>query len=248
MAYSKTDIINDLRNLNIKNTDDILIHLSFKSLGALENGFETLADAIEDAVSDGTVMLPALSWANVTPENPYFDVENTPVCVGAFPEYYRKREGAVRSLHPTHSITAKGKNAVEFTKYHISDTTPVGKNSPLYKLAKAHGKIIMIGCSLLPNTSMHGVEELFVPPYLFKNEKVEYTVFDGKTEHKAMHTVHNFSRYSQRYDRISDFLSENELYKGKTGDAETFVIDAHALWEKCGNILTSEPFYYVDEN
>ena len=50
---------------------------------------------------------------------------------------------------------------------HVQDNTPCGQNSPFNRLIENAGKILMIGCGLTPNTTMHAVEEYVRPPYLF---------------------------------------------------------------------------------
>jgi aminoglycoside 3-N-acetyltransferase len=47
------------------------------------------------------------------------------------------------------------------------DVTPCGENSPYFKLREKAGQILFLGCGLKPNTSMHAVEELVEPPYLY---------------------------------------------------------------------------------
>ena len=193
--------------------------------------------------------MPALSYSSVTEDAPLFDVRNTPVCVGALPEFFRKQEKTVRSIHPTHSVCAQGYLAREITQDHGKDTTPVGKNSPFRKLPGYGGKILMLGCGLRPDTSMHGVEELSVPPYLFLDHKVRYTIIDetGKRS-EAEHFRHGFDAYGaeQRYDRAADVLSGAELSRGKILRADCFLIDAKPLWEKAHAKLLEDPFYFVD--
>src|SRR5690606_7869867 len=103
----------------------------------------------------------------VTREQPEFDLVRTPSNVGTLAEYFRTRPGTIRSLHPTHSICGTGKRTAELLADHARDFTPCGPHSPLTKLPEVGGQILMLGCSLRPNTSMHGVEELVEPPYLF---------------------------------------------------------------------------------
>ena len=124
-----------LVNIGVKAGDSLLIHSSFKSLGKVDGGIQTLADALQSVVGDrGTLLFPTLSFASVTEASPVFSLMDTPSCVGAVSEYIRKMPGAVRSLHPTHSCAALGCEAAYFTQTHYLDNTPVGQNSPFFKL------------------------------------------------------------------------------------------------------------------
>ena len=103
--------------------------------------------------------MPALSYATVGPQSPLFNVATTPSCVGALSEYFRMRPGAMRSVHPTHSVSGAGRLAKDLLGEHIRSTTPCGPYSPFARLPEVGGQILFIGCGLNPNTSMHAVEE-----------------------------------------------------------------------------------------
>jgi aminoglycoside 3-N-acetyltransferase len=131
---------------------------------------------------------------------------------------------------------------------HKNDDTPVGANSPFSILAWLHGKILMLGCGLCPNTSMHGIEELTRPPYLLKKEKTLFTLIDSENKRStAEYYCHDFSGWMQRYDKVSQLLSFSELKRGHVMEAECFLIDAASLWEKAKNKLIDDPFFFVEK-
>lgn len=59
---------------------------------------------------------PTHTWAQMSEEYSLFDPEKESACVGIIPNIFRKREGVIRSLHPTHSIAAYGPEAEEYDK------------------------------------------------------------------------------------------------------------------------------------
>lgn len=106
-----------------------------RSLGKVPGGAETVVLGMLQALGeDGTLLMPALSYAHIDAENPVFDVLNTPSCVGALPEYFRTRPGTIRSVHPTHSVCGVGIQAESLLKNHHLDTTPCGEHSPLSRI------------------------------------------------------------------------------------------------------------------
>ena len=150
----------DLKAIGLEEGDSVLMHSSFKSMGHIEGGIATFVAAMRHVLGEtGTFVVPTLTYASVTEENPVFDYLKSPSCVGAISEFVRQMPEAKRSIHPTHSCAAIGYRAEEFTCDHHLDNTPVGIHSPFYKLQKAGGKILMLGCGISCNTSMHGVEE-----------------------------------------------------------------------------------------
>lgn len=103
----------------------VLMHSSCKSLGQMENGGDTILDALTEYFSRGLVVLPTHTWATVNDRQPVYDVLYTPVCIGLLPELFRKRPGVHRSWHPTHSVAAFGADAEEFVRGDENCRRPV---------------------------------------------------------------------------------------------------------------------------
>jgi aminoglycoside 3-N-acetyltransferase len=226
----------------------LLVHSSLRALGPGAGGPEAVIAALQEALGPaGTLLLPALSYAAVTPEHPLFDVRTTPSCVGIIPETFR-RAGVRRSLHPTHSVCAAGPQAAALLDRHASDSTPCGPCSPFHLLPEVRGQILMLGCGLGPNTSMHAVEEMVVPPYVF-GEKVRYTLVreDGTALDKE-YTTHGFLGWKQRYERISALLGAPGLRSGLVLEAQCHLLEASALWEHALAALRQDPLAFVEQD
>jgi aminoglycoside 3-N-acetyltransferase len=202
---------------------------------------------LETLGSEGTLLMPSLTFKSVTRRNPIFDVRSAPSCVGTITEYFRLRAGTMRSVHPTHSVCAVGNLASIFIRTHLQDSTPCGPNSPFHKLPEFKGQILMLGCGLKPNTSMHAIEELVVPPYLF-NPPITYTLIDrnGRVL-KKNYSIHNFVGWLQRYDRVSEVLAEPALSSGIVASAESYLIEAKDLRERVVSKMERDPLYFVDK-
>ena len=174
------------------------------------------------------------------------DTRSTPSCVGFLPEYFRTRCGARRSLHPTHSVCGLGAHLDDWLGDHSLDSTPCGPHSPFSKLVRRGGRILMLGCGLRPNTTMHAIEEMAPPPYLF-GSPVDYTITDGDGRVFAKtYTPHGFDGVVQRYDRVAGILSDRALRSGTVGRAAAFLIDAAALGEQALARLRQDPYFFVD--
>ncbi len=242
-----SDLAAALRSLGVRPGGDLLVHSSLRSLGRVPGGAETVVRGLLAALGDaGTLLLPALSYEFVRSHNPVFDVRGTPSNVGLIPEHFRLRPGTLRSVHPTHSVCAVGPRADRFLAAHLEDSTPVGPHSPFRGLRDAGGQILMLGCGLRPNTSMHGIEELVEPFYLF-GEPLTYRLIlaDGQTISKT-YRRHGFRGWEQRYDRVADILAEPHLREGPVLAARAHLIEAAALWEAAEATLRRDPLYFVD--
>lgn len=248
MNNDYTNLRDDLKRIGIAKGDNILIHASYKSMGVLEGGIETLINAILSVIGDtGTLIAPTLTYETVTAQNPVFDYIKSPSCVGAITEYIRNMDDSVRSINPTHSCSAIGFMAEWFIKGHESDSTPIGCNSPIYKLPQVGGKILMLGCSLERNTSMHGVEEMGNVPYLFADKPQKYTVVLPDKTYDMDYFRHNArqSGYETQFETMGEILSLKHINKSSIHGAESHLIDANGLWKTGLEILKNNPYAFV---
>lgn len=242
----------DLSLLGIKKGDDVIVHSSYKSLGGVGGGIETVIKALISAVGDsGTILFPTLSYESVEPNlpvnNPVFDVLNTPSCVGAMSNIFMNMESVERSLHPTHSVAAFGARQSEYIKDHLLDDEPVGVNSPFFKLGQLGGKVLFLGCTTAANTSMHGVEEYAGAPYILSNDTKRYIIIDKSGEKiekdYRYHTIgaHGFA---QRYNRLENLM---EFKRGNVLLAECAVVDCREMWKVGIQKIKDEPHYFVEK-
>ncbi len=225
----------------------VLVHASLKSLSRIPQHPAAVVSGIRKAIGNsGTLLMPALTYQRVTAEKPCFDVCTTPSNVGALPEYFRNMQGVERSLHPTHSVCAQGRYARDFLRYHHLDNTPAGQHSPFSLLPSCGGKILFLGCGLRPNTSMHAIEELVAPEYLF-GEMVNYQVRDASGKLRQMRVRnHKFKGFEQRYERAARLLGSGEIKEFKVLAAKSYLVDARALWRAAFKKLQQDPCYFVD--
>lgn len=225
-----------------------MVHSSLSALGQVPGGPETVIRGLEAALTPaGTLLMPALSYKYVNEANPVFDCRRTPSNVGAIPEYFRRRRGTIRSVHPTHSICATGRRAADLLADHHLDTTPVGANSPLRKLPNCGGQILMLGCGLAANTSMHGVEELVGPPYLF-GSTTDFRLIHADGGETTMHCrCHDFTGWVQRYDRIAPLLEAGGMRTGNVLAATVHIMEAPIMWRRGLAAMRKDPLFFVEK-
>ncbi len=239
----------DLQALGICKGTDLLIHASYKALGAVDGGIETLIEAILSCLGDsGTLLMPALSYDSVHKMDvPTFDIQNTPSCVGAVTEYFRNYPGVKRSMHPTHSVCAIGCRQDEYLAKHVLDNEPVGENSPFALLPHFNGKILMLGCGTKPNTSMHGIEEFAKTPYILSDFTRAYTLIDENgVQTEKNYYVHYIRQngYAQRYDRLENIL---DMRAGNVLQADVKLIDSKQMWKVATEKLKEDVYYFTDK-
>jgi aminoglycoside 3-N-acetyltransferase len=241
------ELVDDLRQLGLRQGGVVMVHSSLKALGRVEGGAEAVIQGLLAALGDsGTLLMPALTYERVTADQPTFDVRRTPGNVGLIPETFRLRQGTQRSLHPTHSVCALGPRTGRLLEGHLEDETPCGPHSPFHLLPEFGGQILMLGCGLEPNTSMHAIEELAAPPYLYDPPREYQLILEDGRELRKTYIPHNFHGWLQRYDRVGEVLAAPALRKGRVLQAEAWLIEAGALWEAALAVLKQHPCWFVD--
>ena len=247
-VQAEIQIANDLTALGIRSGGVLLVHASLRSLGKVAGGAETVVRGLLRALQEnGTLLMPALSYRYTTVNTPVFDHQDTRSCVGALPEYFRTRANTTRSIHPTHSVSGVGALAERILENHSLDTTPCGTHSPFYRLREMSGQILFLGCGLRPNTSMHAVEEIVEPPYLF-GQPVDYRIILSTDKEMTMRVKrHDFWEWKQRYDRLAPLLDEDGLKRGKVLDATCDLVDCEQMWERALTALKRDPFFFVEK-
>lgn len=169
-GLKKEDIINSLREAGIADGDIVLVHSSFKSLGHIEGGAETVISAFEEVIGkEGTLVFPTFvqkDFLNAY-ETWHIDKDSD---TGYLTNYFRKRSGSVRSDHPTHSVAASGRDAVWLTETHghtskrignMGDTT-FAPDSPWEKMYQKNAKVVLLGVGTVYITFKHYTESVYV--------------------------------------------------------------------------------------
>ena len=253
--HSKADLIRDIEAMRIKKTDTLLIHSSMKAIGAVDGGADTALDAfIEHLVLDGAGLLifPTHTWATIPKETDIYDPATSPSCVGILTNLFMKRANAFRSLNPTHSVAAMGRDAKEYVKGDENFTTPLGKGGCWHRLIERKAKIMFIGCPLSKNTFIHGVEEwCSIENRLTANAaackiKLNDGTFIERPSHGHQSPVPDISANYKKMEPV--FLRAGAAYEGKLGDARCVICDAEKIAEITTQHLKANPDMFLDES
>ena len=240
--YTKEELTRQLHAM-LPSRTTVLMHSSCKSVGPLENGADTLLDALQDSFCDGLVVLPAHTWATVNPRQPVFDVLYSPVCVGILPELFRRRSGVSRSWHPTHSVAAWGADAEQFTAGDHLCPTPCARNSAWGRLYDRDAYVLMVGVELSCMTYFHGVEEWAdVPGRVDMEHPQEYVVIPPAGGRLIGHYNRHIGSPSELFPKVeSDLLRAGALKFARLGDATVRVVSCRKSADLLLPMLREQP-------
>ena len=158
-TVSKDEIIAGLRRVGLKAGCGVVVHSSLKAFGRGVRARSVMEAVMEVVTPEGTILMPSFNHGAPFREGKpgYFDPLTTPTASGAIAELFWRQEGVLRSLNPTHSFAAWGKNAKRYTENHHRTLT-MGPESPLGLLAADGGYALMLGATYRANTYHHAVE------------------------------------------------------------------------------------------
>lgn len=76
--YTKRDLIQNLKDMELAPTDALMVHSSMKSIGPVAGGADTVVDAFMEYLKDGLFMTPTHTWAQMGPKYPTFNPVTEP--------------------------------------------------------------------------------------------------------------------------------------------------------------------------
>ncbi len=155
---SAVDLLAQLKDIGVAPGMDLLVHSSLKRVGPTDGGADMIIDTLLEAIGPGATLMMSTVSGNVNARQTVFHVAHTPSTTGALTNVFRRRDSAIRSLHPVHSIAAIGPGAGFYTEGHFDAPTPWSPPSPYGKLMSNHGFILFLGTDFSANTCIHAIE------------------------------------------------------------------------------------------
>ncbi len=267
--YSKQQLKEQLESMGLKGDETILIHSSMKAIGAVDGGADTVLDAWMEYFKNGLLLLPTHTWKTVNADNPVYNPYTTPSCVGLLTNMFMKRDGVIRSLHPTHSMSGYGKNAAEYLAGEEYNNTPCTPGGCYDRLKEVGGKVLLVGVGHERNTYIHSVEEVLNVPNRLSDMPMElvielqeesndsgklppYNRDDGwkkHTDNKLCRKVYVRKHYNAQQPHISeDFVKLNQIFldsgvvrKVKFGYADSLLCDAKGMFNIVRQVIAPDP-------
>jgi aminoglycoside 3-N-acetyltransferase len=239
--------------------DVVLVHTSMKGLGHVDGGPNAVIGALLEAVgAEGTVLFPTLTGSKEDgPDRPpVIDLATTPCrpWVGIVPEAARQYPGAIRSIHPTHSVVAIGANRELWTSGHEHGASPCDEASPYYRLMEQGGKILLFGgATHNSNTSMHCIEEIAGVPYhlhpAFSDGRVILPEGDEVIVRNRLHLwadLYSDLNLERDFTAASDpLIAAGGQRSHPIGKSTSTLIDARIMRDALMPILRSDPLFLL---
>jgi aminoglycoside 3-N-acetyltransferase len=221
-----------LRALGIRAGDSVMFHSAFEEHHGFRGSLETLIDTLIESVGpEGNLLMVSLPYRTSALEYlgnlKKFDVRKTPSAMGLVSEFFRRRNGVLRSAQPSHPVLAHGPKAAWFVEGHEACTFPCGPGTPFAKLREIGGKVAFFNVSFAYFTFFHHLEHVMqssLPFQLYHDPPFDVPVIDREGKQILVPTL-AFSRETLRRRRF-DVL---EAWLWKTGVIRRSRVGASSL-------------------
>ena len=194
-----------LNEVGVRELSLLLVHSSLSSCGYIKKGALKLLQQFESRCE--TLCLPTHTYCYTLPDGstPVFDPQKTGSLVGAVSDCFWQAGGVFRSLHPSHSIAAKGEGSEAICTGHELAETPCGERTPYELLIQNSASVLMFGCTLNTYTLFHTTEALMTCDYLYYPEPVVMR-FIGPQGLTARQMKRQDMRVPRRFAEMEDEL------------------------------------------
>jgi aminoglycoside 3-N-acetyltransferase len=218
LGYDGAKLKARLRSAGISESDTLLVHSNFEPNSGFQGTPLDLANALAELVgSKGNLLMVSIPFRGAAYDylalGKPFNVRKTMSMMGLVTEMFRRREGTVRSLHPTHPVLACGKDARWLVADHERCLYPCGRGSPFEKFHRLGGKVLFFDVSFGSITFFHYVEDLL-------KERLPFPVYDERLfsvpavdANGASHIVQTYA-FSKEVPRAAEKIESEMLRRG----------------------------------
>jgi aminoglycoside 3-N-acetyltransferase len=220
----------------------LVVHSGFRGLSRAGYRAEPFIEALLERMKGGNLLMPAMSWRIVTPEQPVWDELATSSHVGVLTEIFRTCYAQHRSIHPTHSVCAYGPATLRLLDGHHLDDTPCSANSPWGRLAESGAHILLLGIGFERCTALHHPEEIlaasiyleaFEDAGIYRCRARDGTVYDVRFR-RHYQLDRDFSQYAPRLN------VRGRLKSGDIAGVRWMAVSARNLMEDAFANLTAQ--------
>ncbi len=236
MSVTRTDISTSVAAMGLQAGDRVMVHSSLSSMGHVEGGAATVVQAFLDVLGpEGTLMVPTFTHSSCQ----YFDPLKSASLNGAVTEAARHYPGAVRSLHPTHAVTAIGPDAQSLVEDDLNRGA-LGKDCALDRLIRKGGYIFLLGVDHTSNSSIHIGEDYAGADRhgRFSPEKPEVVVLNHPEHGEMDITLTEMMGHTVAFARIEEVLrARGRIVDGTIGKARCQMMKGEKLLAATVEIL-----------
>ena len=253
LSYDSDMLKNKLREIGIEETDTLLVHSNFNPDSGFRGSPLDIVNALIDIVgTKGNLLMVSIpfrgsSYDYLIKYKP-FHIRKTISMMGLVTEMFRRKEGVLRSLHPTHPVLACGKDSEWLIAGHEKCLYPCGVGSPFDKFRQLKGKILFFDVGFGAITFFHYVEDItkdMVPFPVYCEKPFNVKVYDKDNKEHSIETYafnKNITRNAYKLER--EMARGNKIKVGKIGNSGLILVNAEDVVTCQTTMIKSKNFPY----
>jgi aminoglycoside 3-N-acetyltransferase len=253
-AFTQEDLLQALRKIGVHAGDCLMVHSSFASFEGFHGDATDAIAVLQKAVGDsGLLLMPTLPFSGSAIDyaalQKIFDPRTTPSSMGLLTEIFRRTDGVIRSLHPTHSVAIWGNDATEFIEAHPSVSTPCGEGSPYHRLLARQGKILLAGVDISTATFFHAVEGIIEPlmpfsPFTSETYTLRYRKAGQVLETAPMRLFTKSAPRRDLYKLIPVLKADGKWHETQVGGLSLILFQASDMLDAVRSLAFKRIFCY----
>jgi len=235
LGYDGAKLKARLRSMGISEGDTLLVHSNFKPDSGFRGAPLDLVNALAGSVGErGNLLMVSLPFRGAAYDylalGKPFNVRKTLSMMGLVTEMFRRREGTLRSLHPTHPVLACGKDAEWLVAGHESCLYPCGAGSPFGKFRQLKGKLLFFDVPFRSITFFHYVEDVLkdrLPFAVYSDRLFSVPAVDANGGNRVIQTYVFNSDVRRMAGKLeAEMTRQGKLRHGRVGNSRFIMATA----------------------
>lgn len=224
-SFGDAELLAALRETGIRPGDNVMLHSGFGGPHGYRGSIEQLTGVFLEAVGPrGHLLMVSLPYRSSSlqylQQGRRFDVRRTPSMMGLVSEYFRRRPGVLRSLHPTHPVLVHGPDAAGFVAGHEDCVHPCGPGTPFERLVERDGIVAFFDVPFATFTFFHHLEhrvkdDLPFPLYTDVPHVVPVIDQDGQARTVTTYVFAPEAIGRRRFELLEQALRERGLIRSR---------------------------------
>ena len=233
--------------LQLQRNHVTIVHSSMLTFGMIEGGLAGVMRVLGAALGErATILMPAFTFS--FGQSRQWNCLSSPSETGALTEYFRKRPGVLRTIHPFHSLSVCGPRAEAFAS--CDNLSSFGPGSPFARLVDMEAVNLALGTEFVGGaTFLHHTEEVAAVPYRFYKDFPgqvldQYAQTRSSTYRMFVREIADEYEYDNCWGHVWDDLVDGGLVRQENlGGANLFALDIKPAHECLLSSLQANPYY-----
>lgn len=252
-AYDAGDLRKHLERIGISHSETVMVHANFSPDSGFRGDPIDIVNVLADHVGDsGNLLMVSIPFRGsaydyLMGKKP-FRLAKTMSMMGLITENFRRKEGVLRSFHPTHPVLAYGKDCQWIVEGHEKYLFPCGPGTPFEKFRQRHGKILFFDVGFGAITFFHYVEDLYkdrIPFPVYHDEVLTSVAYDREnTLHEIRTYVFNPNLHRSAAKVEREMERRGLIRKSRVGNSRLLLVDAEDVVRCMGDMIDAKNFPY----